>query len=89
MRDLVVICSGQGKSLFKTISNIANNEVDEIDFDSDDVIVIASPVVPGVEQEFKSMENDIYKEEGKIIVLDKNVLSMHPSKEDLKIDDLS
>ena len=48
MRDLVVICSGQGKSLFKMISNIANNEVDEIDFDSDDVIVIASPVVPGV-----------------------------------------
>lgn len=85
MRDLVVICSGQGKSLFKMISNIANNEVDEIDFDSDDVIVIASPVVPGVEQEFKSMENDIYKEEGKIIVLDKNVLSMHPSKEDLKM----
>ena len=85
MRDLVVICSGQGKSLFKMISNIANNEVDEIDFDSDDVIVIASLVVPGVEQEFKSMENDIYKEEGKIIVLDKNVLSMHPSKEDLKM----
>lgn len=85
LRDIVVICSGQGKSLFKMISNIANNEVDELDFDSEDVIVIASPVIPGVEQEFKSMENDIYKEEGKIIVLDKDVLSMHPSKEDLKM----
>lgn len=85
MKDIVVICSGQGKSLFKMINNIANNEVNEIDFDSDDVIVIASPIVPGVEQEFKNMENDIYKEEGKIIVLDKNVLSMHPSKEDLKM----
>lgn len=85
MRDIVVICSGQGKSLFKKINNIANNEVSDIAFDSDDVIVIASPIVPGVEKEFKNMENDIYKEEGNIVVLDKNVLSMHPSKEDLKM----
>lgn len=85
MKDVVVIISGQGKSLFKTINNIANNELDSIDFDQDDVIVVASPVVPGVENEFKSMENDMYKKEGEIIVLDKNVLSMHPSKEDLKM----
>lgn len=85
MKDVVVIISGQGKSLFKTINNIANNEVESIAFDQDDVIVIASPIVPGVENDFKSMENDIYKKEGEIIVLDKNVLSMHPSKEDLKM----
>lgn len=84
MKDVVVIISGQGKSLFKTINNIANNELESIVFDQDDVIVVASPVVPGVENEFKSMENDMYKKEGEIIVLDKNVLSMHPSKEDLK-----
>ena len=83
--DVVVIISGQGKSLFKTLSNIANNEVEEIEFDQNDVVVIASPVIPGVEKVFKSMENDIYKEEGQIIVLDRNVLSMHPSKEDLKM----
>lgn len=85
MKDVVVIISGQGKSLFKTINNIANNELDTLDFDQDDCIVLASPVVPGVENDFKSMENDIYKKEGEIIVLDKNVLSMHPSKEDLKM----
>ena len=85
MKDVVVIISGQGKSLFKTINNIANNELESIVFDQDDVIVVASPVVPGVEKEFKSMENDMYKKEGEIIVLDKNVLSMHPSKEDLKM----
>lgn len=83
--DVVVIISGQGKSLFKTLSNIANDEVEDIDFDQNDVVVIASPVIPGVEKVFKSMENDIYKEEGQILVLDKNVLSMHPSKEDLKM----
>lgn len=83
--NVVVIISGQGKSLFKTMSNIANNEVEDIVFTQNDVIVIASPVIPGVEKVFKSMENDIYKEEGTILVLDCNVLSMHPSKEDLKM----
>lgn len=83
--NVVLVISGQGKSLFKTLSNIANNEVDDIVFTQNDVIVIASPVIPGVEKVFKSMENDIYKEEGTIIVLDRNVLSMHPSKEDLKM----
>lgn len=83
--NVVVIIGGQGKSLFKTMSNIANNEVEDIVFTQNDVIVIASPVIPGVEKVFKSMENDIYKEEGRILVLDRNVLSMHPSKEDLKM----
>ena len=83
--NVVVIISGQGNSLFKTMSNIANNEVEDIVFTQNDVIVIASPVIPGVEKVFKSMENDIYKEEGTILVLDRNVLSMHPSKEDLKM----
>lgn len=83
--NVVVIISGQGKSLFKTMSNIANNEVEDIVFTQNDVIVIASPVIPGVKKVFKSMENDIYKEEGRILVLDRNVLSMHPSKEDLKM----
>lgn len=85
MKDIVIIISGQGKPLFRTISNIANNEVDGFDFCQEDVIVIASPVIAGVENEFKNMENDIYKQEGTIIVLDKEVLSMHPSKEDLKM----
>ena len=85
MKDIVIIISGQGKPLFKTISNIANNEVDGFDFCQEDVIVIASPVIAGVENEFKNMENDVYKQEGTIIVLDKEVLSMHPSKEDLKM----
>ena len=83
--NVVVIISGQGVSLFKLMSNIANNEVSDITFDSRDVVFIATPLVPGVEKVFKNMENDIYKLEGKIILADKNVLSMHPSKEDLKM----
>ncbi len=48
MKDVVVIISGQGKSLFKTINNIANNELESIVFYKDVVIVVASTVVTGV-----------------------------------------
>ena len=83
--NVVVLISGQGKPLFTLMSNIANDEVNDITIKPDDLFVIASPVVPGVEKVFRNMENDIYKRDGKIINLDKNVLSMHPSKEDLKM----
>ncbi len=85
MKDVVVIISGQGPSLFKKLNNIANNEVDDIRFTSDDIVCIASQVISGVEKDFGTMENDIYKGNGHVYVLDHNVLSMHPSKEDLKI----
>ena len=83
--NVVVLISGQGKSLFKTMSNIANNEVPDCHFAGDDVIVVAAPIINGVEKEFRDMENDIYKKEGHIVVADKKILSMHPSHEDLKM----
>lgn len=83
--NVVVIISGQGKPLFQLMSNIANNEVPDISFREEDVIVVATQIVPGVEKEFKSMENDIYKRNGVIIKIDRNVVGMHPSKEDLKM----
>ena len=81
----VVLITGQGKGLVKSLSNISNNEDDLIDFKNDDVVVVACPVLPGAEREFKQMENDIYKDEGEIIMLDQNVASMHPSQDDLKM----
>lgn len=83
--DVVVIISGQGRPLFQLMSNIANNEVSDINIRPNDVFVVATPLVPGVEKDFKQMENDIYKREGIIIKIDKNVSGMHPSKEDLKM----
>lgn len=85
LKDAVIVISGQGKSLIRLLSNICNNEVDEIDFTSDDVIVLGTPVLPGVEREFKQMENDIYKEGGEVVMLDSAALSIHPSQEDLKM----
>lgn len=84
-KDVVVIISGQGRALFRTMSNIANNEVRDVEFHDDDVIVVATPLVPGVDKDFKNMENDIYKRQGTIIKIDRGVAGMHPSKEDLKM----
>lgn len=86
MEDVVVLISGKGKNLFRTMSNIANHEDKYVSFRASDTIVVTSPIVSGTELEASDMENEIYKEGGKIFTLDgKTVLSMHPSTEDLKM----
>lgn len=86
MEDVLVIISGQGKNLFRTMSNIANKEDKYVQFRTSDTIIIASPIVSGTQMDANNMENEIYKEGGTIFTLDsKQVLSMHPSKEDLKM----
>lgn len=86
LEDVVVLISGSGKNLFRTMSNIAMHEDAKVSFRASDTIVMASPVVSGTEVEATDMENEIYKEGGKIFSLSsKTVLSMHPSSEDLKM----
>lgn len=86
MEDVVIVISGAGKSLFRTMNNIANHEDAKVSFRPSDTIIMASPVVSGTEMEATDMENDIYKEGGHIFSLSsKTVLSMHPSSEDLKM----
>lgn len=84
--DVVVLISGSGKNLFRTMQNIAMHEDKQVSFRVSDTIIIASPIVSGTELEATNMENEIYKEGGKIFTLkSKEVLSMHPSSEDLKM----
>lgn len=86
MEDVVVLLTGSGKNLFRTMSNIANHEDKFVSFRTSDAIIVASPIVSGTENDANAMENEIYKEGGKIFTLDgKTVLSMHPSSEDLKM----
>ena len=84
-KNVVIIITETGKTLIKLMSNICNNEVDDIEFRKDDIICMANPVLAGTDRDFKRMENDIYKEEGEIIALDKGTNSMHPAREDLKM----
>jgi len=86
MKDVVVLVTGRGRRLFLKLSTIATNEDQYVELKKDDTIIVASPVVSGTEHEAVNMENEIYKEGGKIYSFKaKDVASMHPSSEDLKM----
>ncbi|MCI6701643.1 MAG: ribonuclease J [Solobacterium sp.] len=85
LRDIIVIVSGAGNKVFKLMNNIAIGEDSKVELNEDDLVIIASPIVPGTEKVAAHMEDDIYKAGVKVVKLSsKEVLSMHASKEDLK-----
>lgn len=85
MKDVIVIVSGSGNKVFRLLNRIALGEDDKVQLKESDLVVIASPIVPGTEKEAAHMEDDIYKAGVKVVKLSgKEVLSMHASKEDLK-----
>lgn len=86
IEDCIILVSGSGKRMFLKMSNIAAHEDKLVEFKVDDTIIIAAVAINGTEKEAVNMENEIYKEGGKIYSLDKKkTKSMHPSKEDLKM----
>ena len=86
MDNIVIIVSATGRSVFTTMHRIAMGEDDRITLKENDTVIIASPIVPGTEVEAGSMENELYKEDIKVVSLNhKLVSSMHASKEDIKL----
>ncbi len=86
MEDILVLVSGTGKRMFLKMSNIATREDALVQARVSDTIIIADTVVNGTEKEAVSMENEIYREGGTIYSFkSRDVLSMHPSCEDLKM----
>lgn len=85
LKNIICIISGSGKQVFKLLNNIAIGDDARFKLVKDDLVIIASPVVPGTEKEAANMEDDLYKADVKIVKFSKNdLLSMHASKEDLK-----
>lgn len=86
MEDIIIIVSGNGLATFKAMHKIAISEDETIELRTSDTVIIASPVVPGTEIEAGRMENELYKEDVRVITLDKRrVFSMHASIEDIKM----
>ena len=86
MDNVIVIIAGTGSSIFRKVHRIATKEDDTIEFRQSDTVIIASPAVPGTEREEASMEDDLYKEAGRVLTVDaKRTYTMHASKEDLKM----
>ena len=85
-KDTIVLVTGDGSEVFKRMFAIASNEDDRVSLKDDDTVIIASPSVPGVEVEAIRLENELYKDDHKVITIKKDqLLSMHASQEDLKM----
>ena len=86
LKNIICIVSGSGKQVFKKLNNIAIGEDRLLELRKNDLVIIASPVVPGTEKEAAAMEDDLYRADVNIVKLNKKeLLSMHASKEDLKM----
>lgn len=86
INDVVIIVSGSGDQVFRRMHKIALGEDNFIELVANDCVIIASPIVPGTEREASDMENELYKEEVRVVTLDRrSVYSMHASMEDLKM----
>ncbi|MGL5541123.1 MAG: ribonuclease J, partial [Erysipelotrichaceae bacterium] len=86
MDDVMVVVTGNVRNIFKIMQNIAMQEDRRVQYRLSDTVICASPVVSGSETDAMQMENEFYKEGGKVFMLSsKKVLSMHPSSEDLKM----
>ena len=86
MKDVVVIVSGSGDHVFRRMHRVAIGEDSLLRLTSEDTVIIASPIVPGTELEATNMENELYKENVRVVTLDRRkVYSMHASIEDLKM----
>ena len=86
VENVVVIIAASGPNVFKMLHKIAINEDDYINLRPTDTVILASPAVPNTEVEAAAMENELYKEGCHVVSFDhKKTLSMHASKEDIKM----
>lgn len=86
MENVLVIIAGNGANIFKKVHKIATKEDENIEFRNTDTVIIASPAVPGTEREEAGMEDDLYREAGRVAAVDaKRAFTMHASREDLKM----
>ncbi|NLC33778.1 MAG: ribonuclease J [Erysipelothrix sp.] len=84
--NTIVLVTGDGSEVFKKMFAITAGEDERLTLNSDDTVIIASPSVPGVEIEAMALENELYKDDHKVITIKKDKLSsMHASQEDLKM----
>ena len=86
MENVLVIIAGNGSTIFRKVHKIATKEDDLIEFRQSDTVILAAPAVPGTENEEASMEDDLYREAGRVEAVDsKRAFSMHAAIEDLKM----
>jgi Predicted hydrolase of the metallo-beta-lactamase superfamily len=82
--NIVVLITGGGPTVFRSMFRIATGEDSIIQLNPTDTVIIASPVVAGTEIEASQMINELYKSDVQIKSLHRReISSMHASQEDL------
>lgn len=85
-KDTIVLVTGNGSEVFNKMFAITSGEDNRLSLKEDDTVIIASPIVAGVEVEAIQLENELYKDDHIVITIDKDeLLAMHASQEDLKM----
>ncbi|MEA5017485.1 MAG: ribonuclease J [Erysipelotrichaceae bacterium] len=86
LEDVIVLVTGNGPNVFRIMMKIAMGEDNVVSLNQNDTVIIGSPSGDAIEVEASNMENELYKENVKVVVLDsRKVRSIHASTEDLKM----
>lgn len=84
--SLVVLITGSASSIYHDLCDIIDGGDPLLKLDSNDTIIVASPVLPGTEKIANKAQNDLYRTNSKIHILqNKDLESMHASIEDIKV----
>lgn len=84
--NVVIIVSDVGPNVFRKMAKIAMGEDLKIEIRDTDSVIVASPEIPGTEQEAGLMINELYKDGVQVTTMSyKEVLAMHASVEDIKM----
>ncbi|CAM3574547.1 ribonuclease J [Erysipelothrix sp. HDW6B] len=84
--NVVIIVSDVGPNVFRKMAKIAMGEDLKIEVRDTDSVIVASPEIPGTEQEAGLMINELYKDGVQVTTMSyKEVLAMHASVEDIKM----
>ena len=81
--DIVILNSDERGKPYYTINKIVNGYDKFVKLNSNDTVVLASPVYEGREKTFYKLLDDISRLDVDIVTLDKKYLSHHASSEDL------
>ena len=85
-KDYVILLSGSPKRIYHDICDILDGRDEQLKLRKSDTFIVTSPVIPGTEKMANAAHNDLYKTDATIKILkNKDLPSMHASKEDIKV----
>ena len=84
--NYVILLTGSPRRIYHDICDIIDGGDDLLKLRNDDTFIVASPVLPGTEKIANKAHNGLYKTDAHIYLLkNKDLFSMHASKEDIKV----